>query len=217
MICARDVKDLLCNPRYRYLQAQPTYEFGYGLSYTTWQFSSLGASPTTVHETESVEISVGVANTGTVDSAQVVQLYASLSPDFAAIPAGVSAHVPPRQLVGFEKVFVRANSHSTVNLTFTPQALAGWELWHNSSTTLHLAVGDVSPSKRTLASGSLQTTAIEVQRAGAPIKSDDADGRMNVLLILVDDLRPQLGAYGHGGLMHTPNIDREPATPLALL
>ena len=110
---------------YRYLQGQPAYEYGYGGSYTTWEFSCMSASPATVHETESVEVSVNVANTGAVDSAQVVQLYASLSADFASIPAGVSAHVPPRQLVGFEKVFVRAGSTMTVNIPITPTALAG--------------------------------------------------------------------------------------------
>ena len=83
-------------------------------------------------------------------------MYAALSADFAATPAGVSKHVPLRQLAAFEKVFVT----TTVTMVFVPAKLAGWKLFHEEEVTLHLAVGDVSPTASTLQS--MQTVSIKV-------------------------------------------------------
>ena len=152
---------------YRYLQGEPTYPFGFGLSYTTWNYSAMRTNVSSVAETEGVRVSLQVENTGTVDSAQVVQLYASLAPDFASTSAGISKHVAPRQLVGFEKVFVRAGATAEVSLEFAPLALAGWNLWHQPSATVHLAAGDVSPTAGALAAGGLQTAAVSVRRPSA--------------------------------------------------
>merc|ERR1712146_42724 len=142
---------------YRYLQGQPTYEFGFGLSYTTWSFLGLAANVTVVPEAEAVAVSVTVANTGAVSSAQVVQLYASLAPDFTSNPLNVSKHVPPRQLVAFEKVYVPAAGHVPVTMTFTPSQLSGWELWFHPNATLHLFAGDVSPTPKAMASRDVES------------------------------------------------------------
>ena len=87
-------------------------------------------------------------------------MYAALSADFAATPAGVSKHVPVRQLAAFEKVFVTAGATKTVTMVFVPAKLAGWNLFHGEEVTLHLAVGDVSPTASTLQS--MQTVSIKV-------------------------------------------------------
>jgi hypothetical protein len=105
-----------------------------------------------------------VNNVGEVDSAQVVQMYASLDASFAANPATVSRHVPIRQLVDFDKVFVRAGSSVDVVLTMVPSSLAGWELWHAPTAVVHLAVGGVSPTTKTLSLGELVLTSITVTR-----------------------------------------------------
>jgi hypothetical protein len=151
---------------YRFLQGQPTYEFGFGLSYTEWAFSDAAANVTVVSDVEGVAVSLTVANTGAVDSAQVVQLYGSLAPDFASNPLNVSLHVPPRQLIGFEKVFVAAGATANVTIAFTPSELSGWSLWNQPVATLFLAAGDVSPTPRTLSSPdhSLQRISILVRR-----------------------------------------------------
>jgi len=100
-----------------------------------------------------------VNNVGEVNSAQVVQMYASLDASFAANPATVSRHVPIRQLVDFDKVFVRAGSSVDVVLTMVPSSLAGWELWHAPT-----AVGGVSRTTKTLLLGELVLTSITVTR-----------------------------------------------------
>lgn len=162
---------------YRYLDyakhGEPAYPFGFGLSYTTWAWAPLGtnASGAAVDEATPVALTVTVRNTGPVASAQVVQLYASLSAAFAvgasAGGAPVSAHVPPRQLVAFEKVFVPAGRSATVTMVVVPAELAGWGLWHAKQATLHFAAGGVSPTPHTLATGQLVVASVAVSRARA--------------------------------------------------
>lgn len=52
---------------YRYMQAQPLYPFGYGLSYTTFNYSGLSVGPGVVHYTDLIEIDVYVLNSGRLD------------------------------------------------------------------------------------------------------------------------------------------------------
>ena len=60
---------------YRYFKGNPLYPFGYGLSYTTFHYSSLGISEATVHAGNPVSTNVTVSNTGRVAGDEVVQLY----------------------------------------------------------------------------------------------------------------------------------------------
>ena len=97
-------------------------------------------------------MTVSVKNTGAIDSAQVVQLYAALSSDFVSTPANVSRHVPVRQLVAFQKVFVRSGESQDVSMVLVPDQLSGWHLFHANGVTVYLAAGDVSPTAKTLSS-----------------------------------------------------------------
>ena len=66
-------------------------------------------------------------------------------------------------------------------------------------------------TRRDFISKSLKTGAAAFTTSLVPNLNVSAQGRYNVLFIMVDDLRPQLGCYGHSD-MHTPNIDRLAAT-----
>ena len=57
------------------MPATPLLAFGHGLSYTSFVYSGLTLSGTTVESTGSIEISVAIENTGTVTGDEVVQLY----------------------------------------------------------------------------------------------------------------------------------------------
>lgn len=87
---------------YRYLEQEPQFAFGFGLSYTTFNYSSLSVSPATAPAAPfaSIAVCVDVKNTGEVAGAEVVQVYAAYDvPDrFAG-----SASVPLCMLVAFEK------------------------------------------------------------------------------------------------------------------
>lgn len=82
---------------------EPAFPFGHGLSYTTFRYSALSI------DADSKLVSCTLSNTGTLDGAEVLQLYLSYPP---------TAGEPPQQLRGFQKVFLPAGKSATV--TFTP-------------------------------------------------------------------------------------------------
>lgn len=94
--------------RYMDMPAEPLYPFGYGLSYTTWQYSDLRLSSPECGVADRVEVSVSVKNAGAVDGYETVQLY---------VRDDVSSVVTPvKQLRGFRKVFVKAGETVTVTI-----------------------------------------------------------------------------------------------------
>jgi beta-glucosidase len=110
---------------YRYRTGTATnntlWSFGYGLSYTGFAYSDLSISPSTVTEPcENVTVRVKVRNTGKVDSDEVVQVYASWK--LTGDRDGLSA--PSRQLVGFERVFVKAGATAVVSIVLSPAQMA---------------------------------------------------------------------------------------------
>jgi beta-glucosidase len=88
---------------------QPQFDFGTGLSYTTFAYSDLGVSPAAARAGEPVTVSVTVANTGRRAGAEVVQLYVS---DVVA-----SVTPPVKRLRRFTKVPLDPGQKRT--LTFT--------------------------------------------------------------------------------------------------
>jgi beta-glucosidase len=86
---------------------QPWFEFGYGLSYTTFDYSDVKLSARTVSSTDTVTATVQITNSGKRDGAEVVQLYVT---DMLA-----SVDIPNIQLKGFEKVMIAAGETETVS------------------------------------------------------------------------------------------------------
>ncbi len=96
----------------------PAYPFGYGLSYTTFEYKSLNISKPQVKMGETVEVSVIVTNTGKVTGEEVVQLYLrDLAADIAR---------PVKELKGFEKIKLIPGESRTVTFRLTEKDLAYW-------------------------------------------------------------------------------------------
>lgn len=93
----------------------PLYPFGYGLSYTTFDYSDVRLNTTSIDSTGELTASVTVTNKGTVDGAEVVQLYIR---DLVG-----SVTRPVKELKGFEKIFVKAGESKTVDFRITPELL----------------------------------------------------------------------------------------------
>ncbi|KAJ3559630.1 hypothetical protein NP233_g11219 [Leucocoprinus birnbaumii] len=98
---------------------QPLWSFGHGLSYTTFQYSNLKLSPSSVsHTAKTVKVSVTVANTGPVTGKEVVQVYATDT---------LSSVVTPNQeLIAFSKVEIAPGASTTVNLEIEVHNLGLW-------------------------------------------------------------------------------------------
>lgn len=99
----------------------PLYPFGYGLSYTSFQYSGLVLSSPVLRRDGSVTAAVTVTNTGKRDGAEVVQLYIR---DLAG-----SITRPVKELKGFEKIFLKAGESQTVSFKITPDLLRFYDYY----------------------------------------------------------------------------------------
>lgn len=94
----------------------PQFEFGYGLSYTSFSYSGLSLSAGDIRSADSLRISIDVTNTGNLAGKEVVQLY--ISDLYASITP------PVKRLRGFQKVELAPGQTQTVIFTIHPSELA---------------------------------------------------------------------------------------------
>ena len=105
---------------YRWYESKgikPLFPFGYGLSYTTFEYGKAKASSRNMRKTLKVE--VPVSNTGSVAGAEIVQLY------IADIEASVDR--PVKELKGFEKVWLEPGETKTVTFEIGRDALSFYD------------------------------------------------------------------------------------------
>ena len=100
---------------YRYFTGEPLYPFGFGLSYTTFEYSHLWL-PGGVQTGDSIHVAVAVRNTGTRAGSEVVELYVAIK--------GASIPVPTRSLQGFRKIFLNPGEVKTVFFALSPRQLS---------------------------------------------------------------------------------------------
>jgi beta-glucosidase len=145
---------------YRYMTEEPLYPFGFGLSYSCFEYSGLQLDKTELAPGDSLNVSVTLHNSGGRDSAEIVQFYLS---DLRA-----STIVPLHHLVGFERVILKAGESCTLKFTLTPEMMS----FYNEDGKLvlepgefRLEVGGCSPGTRGQDLGAPQpvTAIFEVQ------------------------------------------------------
>ncbi len=100
---------------YRYFNGIPLYEFGYGLSYTTFKYSNINA-PKSVKTNEDVKVSVEVENTGKIDGDEVVELYVKIR--------HAKAPVPIHALKDFKRIHMKVGEKKTVEFILKPDQLS---------------------------------------------------------------------------------------------
>lgn len=98
----------------------PLYPFGYGLSYTTFAFENAKTDKTSYAQSDVIEVSVEVKNTGKTDGKEVVQLYTS-KPDSKITRAA-------QELKGFKKTDVKAGNSNTVTIKVPVKELAYYDV-----------------------------------------------------------------------------------------
>ena len=125
---------------------KPMYPFGYGLSYTTFQYSHASISST--------QASCTITNTGSRRGAEVVQVYATF-------PDSHVAHRPQRKLVGFQRVELDPGESKTVAIPIRERELAYWDdathTWQVEAGTVGIHISASSADDRL--SGSFSLTA----------------------------------------------------------
>ena len=98
------------------ISSTPLFEFGFGLSYTSFEYSNLQITPQEIGPAGEVYVSVDVKNTGKRDGNEVVQLYID---DVIS-----SMSTPVKSLKGFEKLNLTAGEIKTVKFKLTPEHLS---------------------------------------------------------------------------------------------
>ena len=113
--------DITKGRTYWFFEKDVLYPFGYGLSYTTFDFSNLSIDKKELSKADDMEITVrvNITNTGKIDGDEVVQLYVK---DIES-----SVIQPRKELRGFERVNIAAGKTKTVNLTLSNDDFTFWD------------------------------------------------------------------------------------------
>ena len=105
---------------YMYFKGKPLYAFGFGLSYTTFQYSNLKTSTDKLDNNGEVTVSVQIKNTGSRAGDEVVQLYVK------HLKSKVER--PLEELKGFKRITLNPDETQTVDIKLPASALAYWDV-----------------------------------------------------------------------------------------
>lgn len=136
---------------YKYMDVEPMYPFGYGLSYSGFEFSDIRLSKQKIRKGQSIEASIEVFNVGAREAEEVVQLYVS--------DIETSVDAPKYQLYGIKRVNLEAGSSKELKFEITPEMM---ELVNNEGESIiekgefKIYLGSSSPSARSLELGAAQ-------------------------------------------------------------
>ncbi len=125
---------------YRYFDAAAKavqYPFGYGLSYTKFEYGDVKLSSSDIKEGEDLTVSFKIKNVGNRDGAEVAQVYVSAPKS--------KIYKAPKELKGFVKVFLKAGEEKEVSVTLDSRAYAYYNVniadWHVESGVYGILVG----------------------------------------------------------------------------
>lgn len=128
---------------YRYYdkkEIKPLFPFGYGLSYTEFEYSRLLLDQNRIQDTDTVQVSVTVKNTGSRAGKEVVQLYVS--------DVESSVIRPLQELKGFCKIELQPGEERIVTFTLDKRSFAYYNVqlgdWHVESGMFKISVGSSS-------------------------------------------------------------------------
>lgn len=128
--------------KYHDVQKTPLYPFGYGLSYTKFNFGKPSVTGAINAANDEVKVTVEVTNTGKVAGEEVVQLY--VRDNFSSVTR------PVKELKGYKRVYLNAGETKTVTLTLNAKSFAFYDVNFNygvEAGDFTLLVGNSSDDK----------------------------------------------------------------------
>ena len=150
----------------------PLFPFGFGLSYSKFEYSSLSIHPSAPSTCDNITVTATVTNVGDVDADEVVQV-------FATFDKGAPLPSPYRQLVAFERLHTRAGTSQNVELSIPPARLAlvddtkavGGNLPVRMVVPLamQLSLGGQQPEQATTAPSNVLSTPLVIHGASVPL------------------------------------------------
>ena len=155
------------------------FPFGFGLSYTTFEYSDLKLSASSINDTDTLKVSFKIKNTGDRDGAEVAELYVAQE--------NSTVYRPAKELRGFKKVFLKAGEEKEVEIELSKRAFAFYDVdlgdWHVETDDYKILVGASSRDIRLEGSVKVKST------VDAPVK----------------DLRDVMPAYYSADIMNVPD------------
>ena len=168
---------------YRYFETfapeKVMFPFGFGLSYTTFEYSDLKVSADSIKDTDTLKVSFKIKNTGDRDGAEVAELYVAQE--------NSTIFRPEKELKGFKKVFLKAGEEKEVEIELSKRAFAFYDVdlgdWHVETDNYKILVGASSRDIRLEGNVKVEST------VDAPVK----------------DLRETMPAYYSADVMNVPD------------
>jgi beta-glucosidase len=136
---------------YRYMEKEPLFPFGFGLSYTKFSYSDLKLSATKVKKGESVTATFKVTNIGKVAGDEVVQLYIK--------DRHSTFRVPIQSLKGIHKVTLEPGASKEISFVVSPELMSSVDETGKSLVEkgdIQVTIGGSSPGKRSLDLGAAE-------------------------------------------------------------
>lgn len=128
---------------YKYMTKTPLYPFGYGLSYSRFEYGDPTLSSKKIGVGDTLDVEINVRNAGDVQADEVVQLYLSIN--------GKQMDLPISTLIGFQRLGLSPGESGVARFTVSPEQMqaideAGEKRFVQGKHTLH--IGGVSPGQR---------------------------------------------------------------------
>lgn len=99
---------------------EPLYAFGFGLSYTSYEYSNLKIEQKSIKAGASLNFTIDIKNTGAIDGQEIVQIYVR---DIAS-----SVERPLKELKDFQKIQLNTGAKKTLHFTLTERDFAFWDV-----------------------------------------------------------------------------------------
>ena len=132
---------------YRYYDKkaiEPLFPFGFGLSYTNFEYSDITVDKAEINDKQTLEVSFKVKNTGNLTGKEIAQLYVS-KPETKLIRA-------PKELKGFAKVALEPGEEKTITIKLNQRSFAYYNTkikdWHVESGAYEIQIGASSDDIR---------------------------------------------------------------------
>ncbi|MFR5876491.1 MAG: glycoside hydrolase family 3 C-terminal domain-containing protein [Eubacterium sp.] len=142
---------------YRYYDSAKkdvVFPFGYGLSYTTFEYSDIKLSADKIKDTDTVTVSFKIKNTGSVDGAEVAEIYVTDKES--------TIYRPEKELRAFKKVFLKAGEEQEISIELSKRAFAFFNVnindWCVESGDFDILVGASSRDIKLTATVNVEST-----------------------------------------------------------
>ena len=148
------------NRTYKYMIEEPLYPFGFGLSYTTFEFTNIKTDKKQYKNNEPVNISVTIKNTGNSEAEEVVQLYLTNTE--------ASFRVPEYAMKAFKRLSMKAGETKTVDFKLMPEAFKNIDMDGHKILDpgeFKITAGSCSPGRRGVELGAPESVEVVVSIA----------------------------------------------------